>query len=853
MAHSNATHPTLVVTGGPLDGSSFVVDDSQKEKLLGASLDCDFQLLLGNVESVHARIAAGPRGLVLSDAGSATGTYVNGEKIGEGYALQDGDRICLGPPGAKESAKLLVKIPMGAAAASTGTSAPEPLELDRSEPFVLFRPEEPDSPFGLEPAPTIALPRAVEPPSPPPVAPAAPPPPPPPPPPVMAAPPPPPPPRLAPPPPPPPPPAAHPEPKGPSPRPEPTSEPAIWPAFEPVTATRPVTGRMKAPTVTKPRRSSRRSGVPWVAIGVLAAAVLGAAGYLFLPRLLRRPPVLSSVVPPRTEPGQTVTLNGKNFDPDSARNLVRFGDQLGQVTSASDTQLAVRVPAGLAVADLTVLVESPTGRSNPITLKIYRAPRVSGISPDVAMPGGEIVIKGQNLDGKPLTVLVGGLPAEVKEAQAESLRVALSPDIPLTEGRALTVNVQIGADSAKPHELLLGRLPLILSLEPDRGQAGTRVTMKGRGFDPDPKGNAVTFGGQRALVLAAAPAELTVAVPGLVTQNAELGIQVQARGSSSTTSVKFVLQRISTGSFIPRFFPMPVTEFPADDLAFVSCDLGPVLLLAGKADAASTSERALKVAEALNGLVEGAASVGGEAARPPSFEVLDKPVVGVGTAGGAMVVAATPEDAAAYEKPWEPGTKSVRGSTPRGLATHWAALLQDYFALFVLRQRPLRVLEQSPRGKVMTAIYSEALRVAGPGAGVPTRVVMPLPSGMAKALRDMALLLPTEGQGRAAASLEGRWVGTMEEGGAAREVQVRLRFEGSRLAGSFAAKSGGLEMNTSLREITLDKGTIRFVVDLSGSPRQFQGTVSADSISGTIQKATGDRAATGRFALKYVD
>jgi hypothetical protein len=124
---------------------------------------------------------------------------------------------------------------------------------------------------------------------------------------------------------------------------------------------------------------------------------------------------------------------------------------------------------------------------------------------------------------------------------------------------------------------------------------------------------------------------------------------------------------------------------------------------------------------------------------------------------------------------------------------------------------------------------------------------------MAKALRDMALLLPTEGQGRAAASLEGRWVGTMEEGGAAREVQVRLRFEGSRLAGSFAAKSGGLEMNTSLREITLDKGTIRFVVDLSGSPRQFQGTVSADSISGTIQKATGDRAATGRFALKYVD
>jgi hypothetical protein len=608
---------------------------------------------------------------------------------------------------------------------------------------------------------------------------------------------------------------------------------------------------MKAPAVAK-RRVHRR-GVPWVAIGVLAAAVLGAAGYLFLPRLLRKPPVLESVVPPRTEPGQTVTLNGRNFDPDPARNVVRFGDQLGEVASASDTRLAVRVPAGLAPADMTVLVESPTGRSNPISLKIYRAPRVSGLDPDVAMPGDEIVIKGQNLDGKPLTVTVGGLPAEVKDAQAESLRVVLSPDLPPAQGRVFTVNVQVGADSAKPHDLLLGRLPIILSLAPDRGQAGTRVTLSGRGFDADPKGNTVLFGGQRALVLAAAPAELTVVAPGLVTQNPELAVQVHARGASSTTPAKFVLQRVSTGSFIPRFFPMPVTEFPAEDLAFVSSDIGPLLLLGGKGDAGSAAERALKVAEALNRLVEAAASVGGDAARPPSFEALDKPLVGVGIAGGELIVSATPEDAAAYERPWEPGAKGGRRATPRGLATHWAALLQDYFALFVLRQRPLRVVELSPRGKVLTEIYSEALRLAGPGAGVPTRVVMPLPAGMAKALREMALLLPAEGQARAAASLEGRWVGTMEEGGASREVQVRLRIEGSRLAGSFAAKSGGLEMNTPLRDITYDRGTIRFVVDLSGSPRMFQGAVSADSISGTVQKAGGDRAATGHFTLKYVD
>lgn len=610
--------------------------------------------------------------------------------------------------------------------------------------------------------------------------------------------------------------------------------------------------RAKTAALAKPR-AARRGGIPWIAIAVLLAAALGTGAYFLLPRLLKKAPVLASVVPPRAEPGQTVTLSGKNFDGDPARNLVRFGDQLGQVTAGSATQLAVTVPAGLAASDLKVLVESPGGRSNTLPLKVYRAPRVSGIEPDVAMPGDEIVVKGQNLDGKPLTVTIGGLPAEIKDAQAGSLRVVVSRDLPPAQGRTFQVNVQSGGDSAKPAELLIGRLPLILSVSPDRGPAGTRVTLKGRGFDPDPKGNLVTFGGQRALVLAAAAAELTIAAPGLVTQNPELPLQVQAKGGVSSSQAGFILQRVSTGSFIPRFFPSSVAEFPSEDLAFVSSDLGPLLLLGGKADAASTAERALRVSEALNGVVDAAASVGGSASRPPVFELRDKPTLGVGVAEGTLLVAAMPEDAAAYDKPWDPSVKGARRATPRSLAAYWTVLLQDYFALFVLRQRPLRVLELSPRGKILTEIYSEALRLAGSGAGIPTRVVLPPSAGMAKSLRDLALFLPVEGQARTAAALEGRWAGTMEEAGATREIQVRLRFEGPRLAGTFGAKAGGIEMNTPVRDIVYEKGALRFVVDVSGSSRMFSGTVAADAIAGTIQRTTGDKAATGRFTLKYVD
>ena len=108
---SEATHPILVVTGGPLDGATFVILPQARPLLLGSATDCDIQILLGNVEPTHAQLDLGARGLQLSDGGSATGTYVNGEKLTSRQGLVDGDRICLGPPGSKSSAKLLVRIP----------------------------------------------------------------------------------------------------------------------------------------------------------------------------------------------------------------------------------------------------------------------------------------------------------------------------------------------------------------------------------------------------------------------------------------------------------------------------------------------------------------------------------------------------------------------------------------------------------------------------------------------------------------------------------------------------------------------------------------------------------------------
>lgn len=851
----NVSLPALVVTGGLLDGTTFVVETGGQEFLLGSSSDCHFQVLLGNVEPVHAKLVASHRRLLLSDAMSATGTYVNGEKISEGHALQDGDRVCLGPPGSKESCKLLVRLPagdtFGAGEGLAMSEEGEAVVLDTdSEPLVLMKPGEVET--GLAPVgpPTGIGPKL--PPPPPPPAPAPPtvlltaPPPPPPPPPPSAAPP-----KAAPPPPPPPPP---PEPRKPS-RPDYTTEP---PSIgddrprEPVRLPSAVTP-VPAPKRVAVKIPGARPVVSRAAILGLVAALVAGGGYFAARRLLRKPPALLSVAPARTEPGQTVTLSGRDFDSEPGGNVVRFGEQAGEVIAASPTQLAVKVPASAGAGgpgDLRILVETSAGKSGTLALKVYRAPRVSGLEPEVAMPGNEVVLKGQNLDGKPLTVVMGGLPAEVKEAALESLRVVVPADLPVTEGRAVPVSVQVGGDSAKPAQLILGRLPLLTEISPRQGAAGDRVVIKGRGFDPDPTADVVTFGGQPALVLTASPDGITVAAPAAVNPDvqSEAEVRVKVKGALSTSSLMFVLTRVSSAMFIPRFYAAAVTEYPGQDMAFVSTELGPLLLLAGKSEAPSTAERAVRVASALNSVVEVAART------PPHFEFRDKPAPSVAVVGSpAPLLTATPEDAAAYDKPWDPAAKGARRTGPRSVATYWAALLQDYFSLFVLRERPLRVLELSPRGKTLADVYSEALRQAGAGTGVPSRVVLPVTPTLARSLRDMALILPAEGQGRAAAAVEGRWVGTMEEGGVRRQIQVRLKFEGSKLTGTLAARAGAVEMNTPLRDLVYDKGSLRFVVDLSGSPRVFAGGLERETITGDIQRPSGDKTPIGHFSLKYVE
>lgn len=816
---------TLTVAGGPQDGQSVLITPGESRSLGGAP-DCALRLTLGNVAPQHARLSFdAARGLLLSDLGSATGTYVNGEKIGADHVLADGDRVCLGPPGSKQTAKLVVGLRDDSAADTAGEpalilDAPTEVPLALDGPMLEADPE----PAILvdEVPPPVAAPKVATP-LPPPTAakPAA----------AKAA-------AVKP--------AA--DTKKPA-RAEYTNElPSIAAPGGPRAAGAPLPVPMPLP-VPDALKKAKRLALPAIPRPLLAVGIgllLSAVAYFGWRSFQAAPPVITAVLPPKAEAGQTVSLQGSGFGSNQQGVTVRFAEQVGQIISATETQVAVTLPQiapSGGAADFPVTIENRAGRSNAIFLTISAPPRITSFSPDVAMPGELVSATGKNLDAKPLSVLVSGQLAEILDAKPTSLRFRV-PELPVIPGEAAQVVITAGRESSKSTPLYLGRLPLLIEARPIKARPGERVTLRGRGFDANLANLEVRFGGEPSLVISATENEIVASVPGsgVMTSQLDADVIVSVSGSRSNPA-PFILTRPSSGYFTPHYFPAPVPDRPG--YALVSTDIGPVLALGGRAEAASTAERAVRAAAALNAMVEEAQK------KPVSLELRDKPVLGIALAGHPeLLLAVTPDDLAAYEV-FDP-TLRTRRVSQRSVAAFWSALLQDQLALFVTRERPFRVVEITPRGRALMQIYSEALRRAGAGAGVPVGVVSPLPSNLGRDLREMALLLPAEGQSSAAAAIEGRWIGTMwEEGQGDKNIAIRLRLEGSRLAGFLTTSAGAIRADVPLENVSYDKGALRFTLSVGGVRRQFQGQVQGASVSGEIVAAGGG--AKGRFTLKYAE
>jgi IPT/TIG domain len=92
-------------------------------------------------------------------------------------------------------------------------------------------------------------------------------------------------------------------------------------------------------------------------------------------------PELDDVAPATAGPGTSVTLTGRNFNPNAEQNVVLFSGVRGVVTSASMTRLTVTVPACLPARPVSVTVQLGMVTSTPTTISVASGGDVVDLSP----------------------------------------------------------------------------------------------------------------------------------------------------------------------------------------------------------------------------------------------------------------------------------------------------------------------------------------------------------------------------------------------------------------------------------------------------------------------------------------
>jgi len=566
-------------------------------------------------------------------------------------------------------------------------------------------------------------------------------------------------------------------------------------------------------------------------------------------------PSIQSIAPSRARAGEVITLTGKNFSSTAASNVVRFeGTHEGRVVSATSGQLQVEVPEVPAAigrpnrVPVTVTVDGRTSDSSLIA--VYQAPRIHGLSPSVAMPGEEVVLAGSGW-GQGASVRFGTVDVPVVDVTGTTLKVRV-PQIAGPPGTSVPVVVSMGADPSNPAPFILGRLPLILSVEPRSAGPGDTVTIQGRGFTRDPARDQVRLAGARTVVGTSSEEELKFVVPFLDAPAGDLPVELRIAGLENVGQSSLAWPGPADPVDL-RFSAEPFEDEGGHLHAAVTTALGPVLVLSA-AGGRSAVERAFEAQRRLN---EAAATL--KASRDADIEVRPEDgAYGLFLSGKSdALVQARPEDAAAYNEDWTKAKAKGGPVTPGRLASWWSAVLRDLVLLLARGEKPHYAAGLSPEGKPLGDVFDVALKTAP--SGVPRSVLTQGRPPARTALRPLALRVPASVSGpagevtTAAAStsvaplrLAGDWSGTEVEAGERRFVTA-----------NFAPPAGSLTYQRALTiTVTLSSveqgrdGSVRFEAQAGRGQRYYIGKWDGQKLTGKIASDTAGQEVLGSFELE---
>jgi hypothetical protein len=232
-------------------------------------------------------------------------------------------------------------------------------------------------------------------------------------------------------------------------------------------------------------------------------------------------------------PGTLVTITGSNFSTVAAENIIQFNGTTSATVSAAATQLTAVVPSGATTGKITVSVNGQSTTSSGDFL-VFQLPTITSFSPNSGLVGSSVKIIGTNFSETPELnkVKFNNVAATITSAAATQLTALVPPAA--TDGKiSVEVNGQVITSTS---DFIVIPPPIINSINPTHGIAGTSVVITGENFSVTPTNNTVLFNGVAATVTASSSTALSVTVPASSTTG---NISVSTNGATVESSSPF--------------------------------------------------------------------------------------------------------------------------------------------------------------------------------------------------------------------------------------------------------------------------------------------------------------------------
>ncbi len=247
-------------------------------------------------------------------------------------------------------------------------------------------------------------------------------------------------------------------------------------------------------------------------------------------------PLAITAFEPRNGPvGTEVKIRGTGFSTSLGQNVVSLGTTRARVTSASATELEVRIPDGAASGTLSVEVGGATARTTEAFV-VTRPPSVSGFSPLRGAVGAEVTVRGTGFgtNAQLVEVTLNGRPMQVRSIGNEQL-VAVVPE-GATSGR-IAVTVRLQGTGLSGGEFRVDAAFGVSGIAPETAPVNTEITIRGEGFDNTAR---VTFAGVTAPVAPrfVSATELRATIPNGTTSGR---VTVTQRGRSATSTATLTI------------------------------------------------------------------------------------------------------------------------------------------------------------------------------------------------------------------------------------------------------------------------------------------------------------------------